>query len=167
MLQYILHGQAIKAMEIAKKMVELNKNVGRNFNELNSKFESLRTRMSYLEGIPVSPFVSNKPCQLPGKAIQNPKEYATAHAITTKHDQELPTRHVPTSITEDSEIQEREDFCQMKLQLKTQQARPHSTTLLDHYLVLKNQMLLIIWKKSLFLLHTSLHYHFQGDSRSN
>ena len=112
MLQYILHGQAIKAMEIAKKMVELNKNVDRNFNELNSKFESLRTRMSYLEGIPVSPFVSNKPCQLPGKAIQNPKEYATAHAITIRHDQELPTRHVPTSITVDSEIQEREDFCQ-------------------------------------------------------
>jgi len=34
---------------------------------------------------------------LPRKSIPNPKEYATAHAITICHDRELPTRHVSNS----------------------------------------------------------------------
>ncbi|KAG7529420.1 hypothetical protein ISN44_Un141g000040 [Arabidopsis suecica] len=49
------------------------------------------------------------------KAIQNPKEYATAHAITICHDRELPTRHASTSITRDCEVQEGEDFVQNKI----------------------------------------------------
>ncbi|KAG7552313.1 hypothetical protein ISN45_Aa06g029150 [Arabidopsis thaliana x Arabidopsis arenosa] len=40
---------------------------------------------------------------LPGKSIQNPMEYATAHAITICHDRELPTRHSPNILTEDSD----------------------------------------------------------------
>ncbi|OAP19254.1 hypothetical protein AXX17_AT1G38480 [Arabidopsis thaliana] len=76
------------------------------------KYESLSTRIRYLEGIPTSPSITNNPGQLPGKAIQNPKEYATAHAITICHDRELPTRHASTSITRDSEGQEGEVFVQ-------------------------------------------------------
>ena len=68
--------------------------------------------MRYVEGILASPSVNNNPCQLPRKAIQNPKEYATAHAITITHDRELPTRYVPTSNTEESVILEGEDFYQ-------------------------------------------------------
>jgi len=94
-------------MEIPKKLAELNNKV-----ELNSKFEFLGTRMRYVEGILASPSVNNNPGQLPGKAIQNPMEYVTAHAITIRHDRELPTRHVPTSNTEDSVILEGEDFYQ-------------------------------------------------------
>ncbi|KAG7556950.1 Retrotransposon gag domain [Arabidopsis suecica] len=76
------------------------------------KFESLSTRLRYLEGNPISTSISNNQGQLPGKAIQNPKEYATAHAITICHDRELPSRHAPNSNTEGSVIQEGEDFYQ-------------------------------------------------------
>jgi len=56
-------------MEIAKKMAELNNKVYCNFNDLNSKFKSLSTRMIYLEDNAVTTSVSNNPGQLPGKAI--------------------------------------------------------------------------------------------------
>jgi len=115
MLQQLIQGQAIGAMEIAKKLAELNNKVDRQGVELNSKFESLSTRMRYVEGILASPSVNNNLGQLPGKAIQNPKEYATAHAITICHDRELPTRHASTSITRDSEVQEGEDLVQNEI----------------------------------------------------
>ena len=88
-------------MEIAKKLAGIKNKVVRRCVELNNTFDSLSTQMRYLEGILASPTVSNNPGQLPGKAIQNPKEYVTAHAITLRHDRELPTQHVHTSITED------------------------------------------------------------------
>ena len=69
MLQQIIQGQATGAIEIAKKMAELNNKVYCNFNDLNSKFKSLSTRMIYLEDNPVTASVSNNPGQLPGKAI--------------------------------------------------------------------------------------------------
>ena len=69
MLQQIIQGQATGAIEIAKKMAELNNKVYYNFNDLNSKFKSLSTRMIYLEDNPVTTSVSNNPGQLPGKAI--------------------------------------------------------------------------------------------------
>ncbi|KAG7648639.1 Retrotransposon gag domain [Arabidopsis thaliana x Arabidopsis arenosa] len=111
-LQQLIQGQATGAIEITKKLSEVNNKVDRQGVELNSKFESMSTRMRYVEGILASPSVNNNPCQLPRKAIQNPKEYATAHAITITHDRELPTRYVPTSNTEDSVILEGEDFYQ-------------------------------------------------------
>ena len=52
---------------------------------------------------------------LPGKSIQNPKEYATAHAITICHDRELPTRPVPDLITWDSDVQEGEASTQIEV----------------------------------------------------
>ncbi|KAG7528836.1 hypothetical protein ISN45_Un110g000010, partial [Arabidopsis thaliana x Arabidopsis arenosa] len=53
--------------------------------------------------------------QLPGKGIKNPKEYATAHTITIRHERELPTQHVSTSNTEDSVIQEGEASTQIEV----------------------------------------------------
>jgi len=99
-------------MEIAKKLSKVNNKVDGQGVELNSKFESMSTRMRYVEGILASPSVNNNPCQLPGKAIQNTKQYSTAHAITITQDRELPTRYVPTSNTKDSVILEGEDFYQ-------------------------------------------------------
>ena len=71
--------------------------------------------MRHVEGILAPPSVYNNPGQLPGKAIKNPKEYVTAHAITICHDRELPTRHASTSITRDSEVQEGEDLVQNEI----------------------------------------------------
>jgi len=112
MLQQLIQGQATGAMEIAKKLCEVNNKIDRQGVELNNKSESMSTRMRYVEGILASPSVNKNPCQLPGNAIQNPKEYATVHAITITHDRELPTRYVPTSSTEDSVILHGEDFYQ-------------------------------------------------------
>ena len=129
-------------------------------------------RIGYLEGIPASPSITNNPGELPRKAIQNPKEYATAHAITICHDQELPTRHAPTSITGDSEVREGEDFVQSEdpteiaieesILDRSSRSRAQAVPLsVKKHVVAKTRI------KSLFLHPTSLHYHFQGDSRSN
>jgi len=115
MLQQIMQGQAAGVMESAKKIADLNNKVDRQFNELSSRLESLNTRVRYLDGVTTSPPVTNNPGQLPGKAIQNPKEYATAHAITIRHERELPTQHVSTSNTEDSVIQEGEASTQIEV----------------------------------------------------
>ena len=115
MLQQIMQGQAARVMESAKKLVDLNNKFDRQFNELSSRLESLNTRVRYLDGITTSLPVTNNPGQLPGKAIQNPKEYATAHAITIRHERELPTRHVSTSNTEDSVIQEGDASTQIEV----------------------------------------------------
>jgi len=102
-------------MEAAKKLADLNNKFDRQFAEINRRFESLNTRVRYLDGITTSPTITNNPGHLPGKAIQNLKEYAIAHAINIRHDRELPTQHVPASITEDSEIQEGEASTQIEV----------------------------------------------------
>ena len=104
MLQQIMQGQAAGVMEAAKKLTDLNNKIDRQFVELSSRMEKLSTRVRYLDGITTSPPVTNNPGKLSGKAIQNPKEYATAHAITIRHERELPTQHVSTSNSEDSVI---------------------------------------------------------------
>jgi len=81
MLQQLIQGQATGAMEIAKKMSVVNNQVDRQGVELNSKFESMSTRIRYVEGILASPSVNNNLCQLPGKAIQYLKEYATEDSV--------------------------------------------------------------------------------------
>jgi len=55
-------------MEIAKKLAELNNKVDRQGVKLNNMFESLGTRMRYVEGILASPSVNKNSCQLLGKA---------------------------------------------------------------------------------------------------
>jgi len=49
-------------MEITKKLAELKNKVNQQGVELNSKFESLGTRMRYVEGILASLSVNNNPC---------------------------------------------------------------------------------------------------------
>jgi len=45
------------------------------------------------------------PQQLPGKAVQNPKDYAIANAITIQQEDESPLSH-QTPNTEDGMVQE-------------------------------------------------------------
>jgi len=101
-------------MEIAKKLSELHHKLDRSYNDLNAKVEALNTKVRYLEGQSAS-ISTPKVTGLPGKSTQNPKEYATAHAITICHDRELPTRHVPAFITEDSNVQEGEASTQIEV----------------------------------------------------
>ncbi|KAG7530155.1 Retrotransposon gag domain [Arabidopsis suecica] len=74
----------------------------------------LKNILQYMEGQTASTSTP-KVTGLPGKSIQNPKEYATAHAITIYHDRELPTRHVSNLITEDSDVQDREASTQIEI----------------------------------------------------
>ncbi|AAC13581.1 similar to Arabidopsis thaliana retrotransposon Athila (GB:X81801) [Arabidopsis thaliana] len=76
--------------------------------------EALNTKVRYLEGQSASTSAP-KVTGLPGKSIQNPKEYATAHAITICHDRELPTRHVPDLIIGDNDVQEGEASTQIEV----------------------------------------------------
>jgi len=94
-------------MKIAKKLFELHHKLDYSYNDLNAKVETLNTKVRYLEGQSTSTS-GPKVTGLPGKSIQNPKEYATAHAITICQDREQPTRPVPDLITGDSDVQEGE-----------------------------------------------------------
>jgi len=114
MLQQLLQGQASSSMEIAKKLSELHHKLDCSYNDLNAKVETLNTKVRYLEG-QLASTSAPKVTGLPGKSIQNPKDYATAHAITICHDRELPTRPVPDLITGDSDVQEGEPFTQIKV----------------------------------------------------
>ncbi|KAG7529374.1 Retrotransposon gag domain [Arabidopsis thaliana x Arabidopsis arenosa] len=107
MLQQLLQGQASGSMEIAKKLAEMNNKIDCSYNALNIKVEAVTSKVRYMEGQTGSTSAP-KITGLPGKSIQNPKEYATANAITICHDRELPTRHAHNSITADSEVQEGE-----------------------------------------------------------
>jgi len=83
-------------MTMDKKLVELTTRIDCSYNDLNIKIDELNTRMKSMGGHIASTSAPKHPGQLPGKAVQNPKEYA--HAISTVH----------TSVTEDSEIQKGE-----------------------------------------------------------
>ncbi|KAG7557020.1 Retrotransposon gag domain [Arabidopsis suecica] len=107
MLQQLLQEQASGSMEIAKKLAEMNNKIDCSYNALNIKVEAVTSKVRYMEGETGSTSAP-KITGLPGKSIQNPKEYATANAITICHDRELPTRHAHNSITADSEVQEGE-----------------------------------------------------------
>ncbi|AAF67372.1 Hypothetical protein T15F17.d [Arabidopsis thaliana] len=114
MVQQLLQGQASSSMEIAKKLSKLHHKLDCSYNDLNAKVEALNTKVRYLEGQSASTSAP-KVTGLPGKSIQNPKEYATAHAITICHDRELPTRPVPDFITGDSDVQEGEASTQVEV----------------------------------------------------
>ncbi|OAO89053.1 hypothetical protein AXX17_ATUG05040 [Arabidopsis thaliana] len=116
MVQQLLHGQASSSTEIAKKLSELHHELDCTYNDLNAKVEALNTKVRYLEGQSASTSTP-KVTELPGKSIQNPKEYETAHAITICHDRELPTRPVPDLITRDSDVQEGEASTQIEVSI--------------------------------------------------
>ncbi|KAG7530189.1 hypothetical protein ISN45_Un50g000010 [Arabidopsis thaliana x Arabidopsis arenosa] len=114
MVQQLLQGQASSSMEMAKKLSELHHKLDCSYNDLNAKVEALNTKVRYLEGQLASTSAPNV-TGLPGKSIQNPKKYATAHAITICQDRELPTRPDPDFITEDSDVQEGEASTQVEV----------------------------------------------------
>jgi len=96
-------------MEIAKKLSELHHKLDCSYNDLNAKVEALNTKVIYLEGQSASTSAP-KVTGLPGKLIQNSKEYANVYAITIRSGRELYTRERPKSVTEDSAYQDGEDF---------------------------------------------------------
>ncbi|KAG7572457.1 Integrase catalytic core [Arabidopsis suecica] len=106
MLQQLLHGQAAGD----KKMAEIQNKVDCSYNDLNVKFEALNSKVKYMESQAASTSAPKHPGQLPGKAIQNPREYA--NAIQLRSGRELRARPNQAPVTEDSEIQEGEDSIQ-------------------------------------------------------
>ncbi|KAG7563956.1 Retrotransposon gag domain [Arabidopsis suecica] len=110
MLQQILQGQATGAMVLDKKLAEIHNKVDCSYNDLNIKFKALNSKMKYMENQVASTSALKNSRQLPGKAIQNPKEYV--NAIQLRSDRELQARPSTAPVTEDSEIQEGEDFIQ-------------------------------------------------------
>ncbi|KAG7559360.1 hypothetical protein ISN45_Aa05g009570 [Arabidopsis thaliana x Arabidopsis arenosa] len=89
----------------------MNNKIDCSYNDLNIKVEALTSKVRYMEGQTGSTSAP-KITGLPGKSIQNPKEYATANAITIRYDRELPPRYDLKSITEGILVQEGEDFYQ-------------------------------------------------------
>ena len=127
MLQQLLHGQASGSMEMAKKISELHNKPDCSYNDLNVKMETLNTKVRYLEGHSASSSAPKQTSQLPGKAVQNPKEYT--HAIALRSGKALPTREEPNTVTEDSEDQDGEDFSLSKDRVDKQVEQPLDQTL--------------------------------------
>ncbi|KAG7588727.1 Retrotransposon gag domain [Arabidopsis suecica] len=115
MFQQILQGQAAGAIAIDKKMTEIHNKVDCIFNDLNAKIEALNSRIKYMESQVASTSAPTNPGQLPGKAIQNQKGHV--NAIHLRSGRELQTRPSIAPVTEDSEIQEGEDFIQHETQV--------------------------------------------------
>ncbi|XP_010474102.1 PREDICTED: uncharacterized protein LOC104753568 [Camelina sativa] len=66
-------------MEPSKKFAEINQRIDSTYNYLNIKFESLNSKVKFMESN-IASTSAPKPDQLPGKAIQNPREF-TSKAI--------------------------------------------------------------------------------------
>ncbi|KAG7578971.1 Retrotransposon gag domain [Arabidopsis thaliana x Arabidopsis arenosa] len=126
MLQQILHGQAAGD----KKMAEIQNKVDCSYNDLHVKIEALNSRIKYMASQAASTSAPTNPGQLPGKAIQNPKGHV--NAIHLRSGRELQTRPSIAPVTEDSEIQEGEDFIQHETQVE-------DTTKLDQEAVPSDQ----------------------------
>jgi len=92
-------------MAFDKKIAELHNKIDCSYNDLNIKFEALNSKIKYVESQFASTSALKHPLQLPGKAVQNPKDYATANAITIHHEDESPPSH-QTPNTGDNMIQE-------------------------------------------------------------
>ncbi|XP_010419029.1 PREDICTED: putative uncharacterized protein DDB_G0290521 [Camelina sativa] len=108
-------GQASGSMDTTKKFVELSQRMECSYNDLNVKFKALNSKMRYMEGQSASTS-SPKPGQFPGKAVQNPKEFA--NAFTLRSGKTLPPRQVVPDTAEDSEELDGEDFVQDEAQVK-------------------------------------------------
>ncbi|KAG7585645.1 hypothetical protein ISN45_Aa02g009890 [Arabidopsis thaliana x Arabidopsis arenosa] len=116
MLQQLLQGQVAGAIALDKKMAEIHNKVDCSFNDLNIKFEALNSRLKYVESQIASTSAPKNPGQLPGKAIQHQKGHV--NAIHLRSGRELQTRPSIAPVTEDSEIQEGEDFIQHETQVE-------------------------------------------------
>jgi len=96
-------------MAFNKKIAELHNKINCSYNDLNVKLEALNSNVKYVESH-IS--INSAPKQLPGKAVPNPKDYATENAITIHQEDESPPSH-QTPNTEDSMIQEGWDSTQI------------------------------------------------------
>jgi len=100
LIQQIIQGQATRAMAFDKKIAELHNKIAElhnkidwSYNDLNVKFEAQNSKIKYVENQFASTSAPKHPQQLPGKAVQNPKDYATANAITIHQEDESPPSH--------------------------------------------------------------------------
>ena len=123
MVQQLLQGQASSSMKIANKLSELHHKLNCSYNDLNAKVEALNSKVRYLEGQSTSTSTP-KVTGLPGKSIQNLKEYSNVHAIIIRSGRELSTRERPKSVTEDSAYQDGEDSSLNKDQAEKQLEQP-------------------------------------------
>ena len=92
-------------MAFDKKIAELHKKIDCSYNDQNVKFEALNFKFKYVESQFASTSFLKHLQQLPGKAVQNPKDYATANAITIQQEHESPPSH-QLHIIEHSIVQE-------------------------------------------------------------
>jgi len=99
-------------MAFEKKIDESHNMIDCSYNDQNVKFEALNSKIKYVERKFASISALKHPQQLPGKAVQNPKDYATANAITIHQEDESPPSN-QTLNTEDSIIQEGGDSTQI------------------------------------------------------
>ncbi|KAL1208796.1 hypothetical protein V5N11_010476 [Cardamine amara subsp. amara] len=104
MLQQLLQSQATSTMEVTKKFAELKNHIDYSYNDLNSKIETLHSKIKFMENKTASTSLTKPIGQLPGKSIQNPKDIAHVNAIRLNY-----TNH---TLTGDSEDQVGEDIFQ-------------------------------------------------------
>jgi len=151
LLHQLLQGQASCSMTMDKKLAELTTRIDCSYNDLNIKIDALNTRVKTMEGHIASTSAPKHPGQLPGKSVQNPKEYA--HAITT----------VSTSATADSGIQEGEVL------RPNQDRRLNSTSLLglsNEHMTRATQSLFHLPMNLNHTFQKGLHKLMQGSSRN-
>jgi len=99
-------------MAFEKNIAELHNKIDCSYNDLNVKFKALNSKVKYVESQFASTSAPKHPQQLPGKVVQNPKDYATANAINIHQEDESPPSH-QTPTTEDNMIQEGGDSTQI------------------------------------------------------
>ncbi|XP_023644460.1 uncharacterized protein LOC111832385 [Capsella rubella] len=104
----LLHGQASGSKDNVKTFAELTQRLDCLYNDMNMKIETLNSKIKYMEGKTASTSAP-KPGQLPGKAVQNPKEFA--HDITLRSGKNLPPRQGHVDVNKDIEDLEGEDAC--------------------------------------------------------
>uniref|UniRef100_A0A1J3FJJ7 Aspartic peptidase DDI1-type domain-containing protein n=1 Tax=Noccaea caerulescens TaxID=107243 RepID=A0A1J3FJJ7_NOCCA len=104
MLHQVLQGQTSGALDLSKKFAEVNNRVDMSYHDLNTKIETLSGRVQQMEGKGAGSSTRQQG-QLPGKAVDNPKEYA--HAVTLRSGKEIQPPVKPIQLNEDIDVQER------------------------------------------------------------
>ena len=88
LLLQLLQGQNTATQETSKRFTEHRTHIDCSYDDLNHKIEVLKSRLKCVESSAAS--ASTKTTgQLPGKAVQNPKEPAPLYAVGTS-----PTLHL-------------------------------------------------------------------------
>ncbi|KAL1223404.1 hypothetical protein V5N11_003467 [Cardamine amara subsp. amara] len=82
LLLQLLQGQNAATQDNTKRFTELRTHIDCSYDDLNHKLEILNSRLKHVESN--SPSASTKSTgQLPGKAVQNPKDSANVYAVST------------------------------------------------------------------------------------